>query len=302
MRILVFGAGALGSAVGGILARKHDVILVGRKAHIEAVRRDGLRMTGEFESQVTVGAYESADGLEAPDLAILTVKAYDTKSAVASLSLLQWEDSSVLTLQNGLGNLELLRPWKGMKAFGGTTTMGAQLLSPGVVKVCGLGRTVIGSDLDDAGAREIACAFSACGLKVDVSEDVATEVWAKAVVNACINPLTAVLRVPNGRLLESETLVRLMSDLCDECAAVAESAGVTLPEARMIDRVKAVAKDTSANRSSMLRDVESGRRTEIAQLNGMICSLGSSNGVPTPLNRAMAAMVEAMEPATGGKG
>ena len=208
---------------------------------------------------------------------------------------------SVLTLQNGLGNLEVLRAWKGHKAFGGTTTMGAQLVSAGHVKVSGLGRVVIGADQDEAGAREIADMFSGCGLTASVTKDIVAEIWAKAVVNSCINPMTAVLRVPNGRLLESETVVHLMSDICDECTAVAESAGVTLPEKRMMDRVRSVAEDTAANRSSMLRDVELGRRTEIGQLNGMICRIGSANGVQTPLNRAMAAMVEAMQPACIGK-
>lgn len=301
MRVLVFGAGALGSALGGILARKHAVILVGRKANMDAIRRDGLCLSGELELESEVEACESVDGLAPPDLILLTTKAYDTKSAVVSLSEPAWRDASVLTLQNGLGNLEVLRAWKGHKAFGGTTTMGAQLVSAGHVKVSGLGRVVIGADQDEAGAREIADMFSGCGLTASVTKDIVAEIWAKAVVNSCINPMTAVLRVPNGRLLESETVVHLMSDICDECTAVAESAGVTLPEKRMMDRVRSVAEDTAANRSSMLRDVELGRRTEIGQLNGMICRIGSANGVQTPLNRAMAAMVEAMQPACIGK-
>lgn len=302
MRILVFGAGALGSALGGILARKHDVTLVGRKDNMDAIRLRGLLVTGELESTADVEAHESVDALEPPELLILTTKAYDTESAIASMSGLPWGDTLSLTLQNGLGNLELMRAWKGPQAFGGTTTMGAQLLSPGKVKVSGLGRMVIGSDLDEAGAEEIADAFSIVGLKVEVKRDIVAEIWAKAVVNACINPLTATLRVPNGRLLESATVIRLMSDLCDECVSVAESAGVTLPDARMMDRVRSVAEDTAANRSSMLRDVELGRETEIAQLNGMICTLGAAHGAPTPLNRAMVAMVEAMEPVRLGKG
>lgn len=302
MRILVFGAGALGSAVGGVLARKHDVTLVGRKDNMEAVRLHGLLVTGELESKADVEAHETVDALEPPELMILTTKAYDTEPAIACLSGLPWGDTLALTLQNGLGNLELMRAWKGPKAFGGTTTMGAQLLSPGKVKVSGLGRTVIGSDMDEAGAERIAEAFSGVGLKVEVKRDIVAEIWAKAVVNSCINPLTAVLRVPNGRLLESETVTHLMSDICDECVEVAGSVGVTLPETAMIDRVKFVAEETAGNRSSMLRDVELGRKTEIALLNGMMCRLGSSHGVPTPLNSAMVAMVEAMEPAAVGKG
>lgn len=302
MRILVFGAGALGSALGGILARKHDVILVGRKDNMDAVGLHGLLMTGVIESTADVRAYESVDGIEPPDIMILTTKAYDTKSAIDHLLNLQWDKTLALTLQNGLGNLELMRAWKGPKAFGGTTTMGAQLLSPGRVKVSGLGRTVIGADMDEAGARKMADAFSGVGLKVEVKRDIVAEIWAKAVVNSCINPVTAVLRVPNGRLLESETIIHLMSDICDECVAVAESAGVALPETDMMCRVRSVAEETAGNRSSMLRDVELGRKTEIGQLNGMMCELGMARGVSTPLNKAMAAMVGAMEPVCLGKG
>jgi len=301
MRVLVFGAGALGSALGGILTRKHDVVLVGRKENMDAIARNGLSLSGEFELLHEVEAHESPDSIAPPDMILLTTKAYDTRSAVAALSGLPWDDPSVLTLQNGLGNMEVLRAWKGPKAFGGTITMGAQLVSPGHVKVSGLGRIVVGADMDEAGARKIADMFSGCGLTARVTKDIEAEIWAKALVNACINPVTAVLRVPNGRLLESETIVHLMSDICDECAAVAESVGVTLPEERMMDRVRSVAADTAANRSSMLRDIELGRRTEIGQLNGMICRIGSAHGVPTPLNRAMVAMVEAMQPACVGK-
>jgi 2-dehydropantoate 2-reductase len=245
-----------------------------------------------------VEAAEEIDGLPEPDLVVLTVKAYQTRSAVDLLANATWPNACVVTLQNGLGNLEVLRQWKGAKAFGATTTMGASLVSPGEVRLSGLGRTVVGADMDEPGARRIAEAFSSCGLNVDVRRDIAGEIWAKAVVNCCINPLTAVLRVPNGKLLESPTVSRLMSEICLECSAAAIAAGVALPEGRMIDRVRAVAEDTASNRSSMLRDIELGRRTEIAQLNGAVCRVGSQHGIPTPLNRAMVAMVEALEPAS----
>lgn len=297
MRILVFGAGSLGCAIGGMLARKHEVVLVGRKENMDAIRRDGLRLSGEVEATVKLETRDTVEGLSAPDLVILTTKAHHTRSVVDILRPMSWADSCVLTLQNGLGNLELVRGWKGAKAFGGTTTMGAVLLSPGNVRISGLGRTVVGADMDASVAERIAEALSACGLPADVKVDVVAEIWAKAVVNACINPLTTVLRVPNGKLLESEAVFRLMSELCDECVAVAAAAGVTLPEGNMMCRVRAVAEDTAANRSSMLRDIELGRRTEIAHMNGMICSLGAHYGVRTPLNRAITAMVEAMEPA-----
>jgi 2-dehydropantoate 2-reductase len=297
MRIVVFGAGSLGCGLGGLLAEKHEVVLVGRRENMDAVRRHGLRLTGEVDRTVELQAAEGIDGLCEPDVIVLTVKAYQTRSAVDSLSKASWPEACVVTLQNGLGNLEVLRQWKGVKAFGATTTMGSSLVSPGNVRLSGMGRTVVGADMDEQGARRLADAFSACGLKVDVRRDIAGEIWGKAVVNCCINPLTAILRVPNGRLLESPAVSRLMSEICLECSAVAVAAGVALPEGRMIDRVREVAEDTADNRSSMLRAIELGKRTEIAQLNGAVCRTGAAHGVPTPLNRAMVAMVEALEPA-----
>lgn len=294
MRILVFGAGSLGCAVGGMLAQAHEVTLVGRKENMNAIRQHGLRLTGAIEAHVRIATYETAEALTAPDLVIIATKAYHTAQAVDALRAVPWPETPVLTLQNGLGNLELLRAWKGSKAFGGTTTMGAVLVSPGEVRVSGLGRTVVGSDMDETGAKRIAESFASCGIKAETSGNITGEIWAKAIVNSCINPLTAILRVPNGRLLESETLVRLMSELCAECVEVARACRIALPEGAMTDRVLAVARDTAANRSSMLRDIELDRRTEIGQMNVMMCEIGSSHGIRTPLNRALSAMIEAL--------
>jgi 2-dehydropantoate 2-reductase len=164
-----------------------------------------------------------------------------------------------------------------------------------------MGTTVVGADLDPEGARSISELIARSGIPSIVRTDIESEIWSKAIVNACINPLTAVLRVPNGRLLDSDVILRLMSEICVECTDVATYAGITLPEGRAIDRVLGVAKNTSGNRSSMLRDVELGRRTEIGQINGMIRKIGVVGGIPVPLNRALTSMIEAMEPLAAGE-
>lgn len=296
MRVLIFGAGSLGSALGGLLSQRHEVVLVGRRENMEAVRLHGLRLTGAVNINATVDARETVEGIDEPDLVVITAKAYHTRAVVDALRALPWEKSLAVTLQNGLGNLEVLRGWKGPRAFGGTTSMGAATERPGTVRISGLGRTVIGSDLDLQGAGRIADALNSCGIRAEVEGDISREIWSKAVVNACINPLTAVLRVPNGKLLESGVLRRLISDVCRECESVARAAGVFSPEHSVLDRVNAVASDTAGNKSSMLCDVERGRRTEVSYINGMVCKTGSYHGVGTPLNRALTHMVEAMEP------
>ena len=294
MRICVYGAGSLGSAIGGLLAGEHEVSFIGRPANVEAILRDGLTLKGAVERTVEAEAYTSIEGLQPPELMLITTKAYNTRAVIETCRTWAAEDTKVLTLQNGLGNLELLREWKGRSAFGGTTTMGAVLQAPGIVCLSGLGATVVGGDLDADSAGSISSLFTLAGMPSSVSKDIEGEIWAKAIVNASVNPLTAILGVRNGVLLESEIVSRLMSDICHECERVAEAAGVFLPPPKPFERVQLVARQTAENRSSMLRDVELGRRTEIESINGHICRVGSEAGVPTPLNKSLVSMVQSM--------
>jgi len=296
MRIVIFGAGSLGSALGALLARHNDVVLIGRKENMSAIRARGLRVVGDIDIRVTVGAHESVDRLDPPELLVIATKAYDTSSAIEACRGWAANETIVLTLQNGLGNLEALRDWKGKRAFGGTTTMGANLIKPGRVKLSGFGKTIIGSDLDAAGARRIARAFSNSGLQTVVKKEVLGEIWAKAVVSACINPMTAILRISNGKLLESVAIGQMLSEIRAECETVAKAVGVRLPYSSMVRRVRAVARDTRNNRSSMLQDVERGSRTEICQINGAFIRYGRSKNIGTPLNLTMLAMVESLAP------
>jgi 2-dehydropantoate 2-reductase len=294
MEICIFGAGSLGSALGGILSRMNDVTLIGRRENMNAVRRSGLKLLGDYDATVRLEARETIRELDPPELLIITTKAYDTAEAIKSCRNWADRDTKVLTLQNGLGNLELLRKWKRTGAFGGTTTMGANLLSPGTVRVSGLGRTVIGSDCDPAGARAIVAAFRSCGLQAEVEGHIFDAIWSKAAVNACINPIATVLRIPNGKLVESSVISRLIKDVSIECELVARAVGVGVPSGSTIRRARAVCKDTRENVTSMLQDVLRGRRTEIGQINGVICSLGDRHGISTPLNDSLVAMVSSM--------
>jgi 2-dehydropantoate 2-reductase len=296
MRICVFGAGSLGSALGALLSKDNDVTLVGRRPHMDLIRRLGLRVTGDRDMKVRVNASETVHGLEEPDLLIISTKAYDTQEAVRICRAeFRSNDMMALTLQNGLGNFELLRSWKGSKAFGGTTTMGAALSGSGRVRLSGLGRTVIGSDSDRVGAGGIASAFSGGGIPVSLSENIQGEIWAKAIVNACINPVSAILSVPNGRLLDSRSILALLRGICEEGEQVAYAVGIELPVRDFMPRVRRICVETSENRSSMLRDIEVGRRTEIREINGAICRNGQERGVRAPLNLAMCAFIEALE-------
>jgi len=297
MRVCVFGAGSLGSAMGGLLAARNEVTLIGCDPHVSTVRKQGLTLLGDVRRRVWVDARCSVRGLEPPDLILLTTKAYDTEEAIRICRPWADERTKVLTLQNGLSNLDLLRTWKGRNAYGGTTTAGARLLAPGRVRVSGLGKTVIGADHERDFAAEVARTFTACGMPAEVVDDIRREIWLKAVVSACINPLTAILRVSNGSLRESRAIARLVSEICGECARVAKAESIRLSPSVLEKRVWTVAENTSKNRSSMLQDVEAGRMTEVEQINGAFIAAAARHGLSAPVNKALAAMVSVL----GGK-
>ncbi len=302
MRICVFGAGSLGSAIGALLAGHHEVTLVGRSVNVSPIKTGGLNLQGAVTGTVKMDARDSVEGIVPPDLLLITTKAYSTSSVIDACDGWLRDDTKVLTLQNGLGNLEMLRAWRGEMAFGGTTTMGSSLIEPGIVRIAGMGKTLVGSDLDPASARSIASAFRVAGISTAVRSGITGEIWAKAIVNASINPLTAILRVPNGDLVKSRTLSRLVAEICSECELVAAGSGVRLPVKSVYPRARSVAIETASNRSSMLRDIELGRKTEIAAINGQICRHGEEAGVPTPLNAMLVSVIESLEAGTAEKG
>jgi 2-dehydropantoate 2-reductase len=295
MRICVFGAGALGSALGGMLAARNDVFLIGRKSHVEEIRRRGLVLQGDLRRTVRVPAFIDISGLAPPELLLTTTKAYDTVGVIRECRTWVAAETSVLTLQNGIGNLEALTDWKGIRAFGGTTTIGSTMVSPGKVRISGLGRTMIGSESDPDYSKEIVRVFAESGIPSRFTENIETEIWAKAIVSACINPIAAILRVPNGRLLASRTVSRLVLEVSKECERIARVHGIELPRSDMYPYVRAVARDTARNLSSMLQDVMRNRRTEIAQINGVIWRLAEEHGLDAPLNKTLTAIIQSLE-------
>ena len=277
------------------MAGRNDVTLIGRKANVEAIRRGGLIFQGAIRKRVMVDAREGVPGLSPPDLLIVATKAYATSSVIEACR--DWVDDNtvVLTVQNGLGNLEQLCDWRGQRVIGGTTTMGAFLIRPGVVRIADLGGIVLGSPSSGNDAIKIASAFRSAGMTARTTKDIRREIWSKAIVNASINPVSAILRVTNGELIRSRAVSRLLAEICNECESVADGCGITLPYKSMYLRARAVARRTASNRSSMLRDIELGRKTEIRNINGEICRLGQAAGHQTPLNYALVAMVESLE-------
>jgi len=294
VRVLVFGAGAIGSLVGGLLSIENDVTLVGREAHVNAINRRGLRITG-LTTRIAWPEAATEVPSHAPDVILVSTKAYDTARAVESLRAFRGR-SMFATLQNGLGNAERLAA-NAERVIAGTTTHGVTFVAPGEIVHAGVGDTVVGpwKGLGTADVRSFAGALTAVGIQTTVVEDVRRELWAKAVMNAAINPLTAVMRRPNGALVAGVDLRFLLGRVAREGVAAARAAGIDLDADVLAERAADVASRTADNRSSMLQDVERGHRTEIDAITGALLRVASSHGMFLAYTHALDALVRGLE-------
>lgn len=290
MHVVVFGAGSLGSLLGGLLARTHEVTLVGRGEHVLTVRADGLQVTGALD--LTVYPDARTDPPATADLVLVTVKAFDTADAAAALAGMD-DAGAVLSLQNGMGNegtLAAALPWP---VLAGTTDFGAERTGPGVVRCNGVGAVVLGPP--EGGESTVADragdAFREAGIDTTVAADMPRRLWTKLAVNAGINPVTALARVDNGAVLEAP-LAETARAAARETAAAATTAGVDLEPGEAVAAMEAVARDTADNVSSMRQDVEAGRRTETDAINGYVVEQAEE---PVPVNRTLAALVGGWE-------
>jgi len=295
VRVLVFGAGAIGSLLGGLLSARHEVLLIGRKAHVDAIREHGLRVSGKTVRLAKPDAATRVPGGAEADLVVVAVKAYDTSSAMTHLRGLA-KSATFLTLQNGLGNADVIGR-TALRVVAGTTAHGVTFVGPGEIRHAGVGETVIGPwrGVDEADLVRLRDVLDDAGIPTRVTSDVRTELWAKVVVNASINPLAALAGVPNGRLVRDKRLLATVEAVCREAAAVARAEGVAIDAAETVHRTTLIARRTAANRSSMLQDLDLGRRTEIDAITGAILRAADRHGLATPLNRALHALVKARD-------
>ncbi len=301
MRIAVLGAGALGSVLGGTLAAEIPVTLVGHEnPHLSAILDDGLTLVRPDESRESPDLTATSDHavVENADLVIVAVKSYDTESAMADVA--PYLDAvDVLTLQNGLGNVERIREYVLEKdVLGGTTTNGAYIEAPGVVHHTGWGGTRIGRvwARNDAVVDHIAATFRAVGLETSVESDVQRAIWEKVLVNVGINPITALTGVRNGALVSDGPGKRLLEAAVREAEAVANAEGHKF-NADSVETTRKVASRTARNRSSMLQDVENQSRTEIDSLNGAVVDRARKQGLEVPVNRTLADAIRLLQSA-----
>ena len=265
---------------------------------VRAIRNNGigLRETDNTLTRVRVPIRRGPTVLPGTDVLIIAVKAYDTKAMAASYRRMVPLETSVLSLQNGLGNIETLQSVLKNEVLAGSTTEGAFSLGPGFVVHTGRGLTVIGDPQgtkSDTGLR-IKIAFESAGFQTKISSNMAGVLWTKAIVNAAINPLSGLTRLPNGALAKSAEIRKIGFRVMDEGISVSRAERVRLAgDPRKLWR--RILLSTKANKSSMLHDIEIGKMTEIRQLNGAILSRGKTRGVETPTNEILTRLVAGIE-------
>ncbi len=226
------------------------------------------------------------------------MKSYDTDGAARAAGPLVGSGTTVLSMQNGLGNIEALAGALGPEhVIGGVTAQGATLIAPGQVRHAGNGPTTIGEadgELTER-VREVAATLSGAGLHTEVTTDLASVLWGKLAVNAGVNAVATLAQVRNGGILESRALRGLLREAVAEAAAVAAARGIEMPEPDMPGYAEGVCQRTADNVNSMLQDVFRQRRTEVDAINGAVVREGQAVNVPTPTNSMLTALIRGLE-------
>ena len=297
----VVGAGAVGGYFGGLLARAGaPVVMIGRPSFVEAVERSGLFLdTLQFQERVAVEASADMGALRGAEIVLFCVKTTDNAATAGQMAPLLAPDAIVLSLQNGVDNVEQLRAAANLNAFPAVVYVAASVPEPGHIKHVGRGDLVIGPE--NKVTRGVARVFARAGIPCRISENIEGELWTKLTANCALNAVSALGNAKYGRIAANAEARQLVEAIVAEVLAVADAAGVQLPaladpQGAIASAMKVAAQMTEAL-SSTAQDLRRGKRTEIDSLNGFIARKGAALGVPAPVNQALYALVKLAESA-----
>jgi 2-dehydropantoate 2-reductase len=294
LKVAVMGAGAVGCYYGGMLARAgHEVVLIARPQHVEAIRHAGLHMqTTTFDEHVQLQASTDAGAALGAGLVLFCVKSNDSEAAGAQLRPHLSPDALVLCLQNGVDNADRLRtvlpPWQVAAAV---VYVASEMAGPGHVRHHGRGELVIEpSSASPAAAR----ALMSAGVPTEISDNVRGALWLKLIINCAFNAVSAVSQRPYGEMVQAPGIAEVMGEVVDECLAVAQGEGVSVTGDAHAS-VREIAQTMPGQYSSTAQDLARGKKTEIDYLNGLVVRRGDALGIPTPANRVLWALVKLLE-------
>lgn len=301
MKIAVMGAGAVGCYYGAMLARAgHEVVLIGRDSHVQAIERGGLRLqTQHLDERIgppLLRASTDPAAVSGAQLVLFCVKSPDTESAGASIGPHLAAGSLVLTLQNGVDNAERLRGAIAQEVAAAVVYVATEMAGAGHVRHHGRGELVIAPSSQSAAVAQM---FAAAGVPTEVSANVRGALWAKLILNCAYNALSAISQLPYGRLVAGAGVSASMRDIVAECMAVAQAEGIDLPPDIEL-AVRRIGQTMPTQYSSTAQDLARGRRSEIDHLNGLVVRRGEALGVPTPANRLLHTLVRLIEDKAGG--
>ena len=297
-KIAVMGAGAVGCYYGGMLARAgHDVTLIGRPNHVDAIQRDGLLLdTQSFKEQVRLQASTEPSAVAGATLVLFCVKSTDTESAAAAIRPHLLPGALVLSLQNGVDNaVRLQAALPAQEVAASVVYVATEMPGPGHVKHNGRGELVIAASPN---STEAAALLAAAGVPTDISANVEGALWAKLILNCAYNALSAITQQPYGQLVQGEGVQDVIRDLVNECLAVAQADGITVP-GDVWQAVERIAQTMPQQLSSTAQDLARGKRSEIDHLNGYVLRRGEVLGIATPVNRVMHTLVKLLEESRG---
>ena len=304
MKIGILGAGSLGSTFGGLLTEAgSDVWLIGRPQsdHLHTMKRKGLTLVeGSTERCVPVKVAKDCREVGPVDLLIVLVKSYATREAIEGAGVLIGDETTALSLQNGLGNEEILIERLGEKrVLGGKTYVGGVVISPGRVLIGTKGKPTYIGEWDGAGTDRvvrIVNLLTRAGLETRISPDIRTVIWSKLLINVATGAISGIARLPYGKLNQIKEAVECGAAAVAEAIAVAHANGVDLtgvvPHEIWNKATEGLPFDF---KTSMLQDIEKGSRTEIDFINGAVVRFGERVGVPTPVNRTLVAGIKGIE-------
>lgn len=311
-RTVVFGAGAVGCYFGAKLAEAGiPVTLIGRAAHMDAVRRDGLLFESRGEQhRVRIAADTRPEAVGDADVVLFCVKTRDTETSARQIAALLRPDALVVSLQNGVDNVERMRG-AGIDALGAVVYVAAAMAGPGHLRHSGRGDLVVGEygprtqergeargSTAEPSARALAVGrlFEGAGVPCRVEADVRAALWDKLVANCAYNAISALGRSRYGPMIDDPDVRELMRETIDECVAVARADGVALTDADVqYESAMRLGEAMRAASSSMEQDLSNGRLTEIDSLNGYVVKRGAALGVATPTNRTLTTLVRLLE-------
>jgi 2-dehydropantoate 2-reductase len=300
-KVAVVGAGAVGSYFGGMLARSGvKVVLIGREAHMQAIRADGLLLDSvRFQEKVQVQATTDLAAVAQADLVLFSVKSYDTAAAASLMTTRLAQDAIIVSLQNGVENAEIISRATGRRALPAVVYVAVELVAPGHVRHKARGDLIVG---DPAGrdrlgndVARVAALFESAQVPCRVSQNIQGELWFKLIVNAAGNGVTALARASYGEVAKHLLGREVMAAVVREAEAVARAAGVELPAGDLVSQVLSLAEAMGDAHSSTLQDILRGKRTEIGELNGYIAEMGRKYGVATPVNSTIHSLVRILE-------